>query len=326
MRPVDALGSVPVLIVLVEVHQDHGDVVHHRAALLGDPPVPGLLCKLLRCGHGLFWLVLRYQFDRLFRADELPHAIAAHKEHVVFGLDLHLLHLRLRRDAAVLMAHEVAEAAGHVQARVARALRVNAVVRISVKDHSSPVFLDARPLVLQVWLVVASQLYCLHCFDVPLLAFGELAQHHRAVRDVRDRQLLLVVVVDDEGRSRSRHLGAKLFHAVSCAHESLHLLEAVHEHGGHIGCLEALVLDDEFGQVILDKVGDVVSLLAVPVEHGVHREAVVNLEHEPRVLVGALRLQALPASVSQAVGRCVKFLTVGLHGFRCKGGLPVVLR
>mmetsp|Transcript_23267 Transcript_23267/g.62095 ORF Transcript_23267/g.62095 Transcript_23267/m.62095 type:complete len:352 (+) Transcript_23267:194-1249(+) len=262
---------------LFQVYQHDRDVVDHRAALLPDPAVPRLLCKLLRRLHGLLGLELSHNVVGLGWLDELPYAVAADKQRRVVLGEVVLLDLWLAADAAVLVSHQVAQAPGHVQARIARALRVDAVVRVAIEDDAASVLLDASSLVRQLRLVVARERLA-----VPL-APRRRPYRGGAVGHVGNRDLVVGVIVDGNGARGAGELGAELLHAVGARDERLHLLESIYEHRRHLVRHEAAILYYELRQVLLDEIRDIVALLAVPVEDGVDRAVLLALdaEHEP---------------------------------------------
>mmetsp|Transcript_58819 Transcript_58819/g.190435 ORF Transcript_58819/g.190435 Transcript_58819/m.190435 type:complete len:286 (+) Transcript_58819:479-1336(+) len=219
------------------------------------------------------------------------------------------------------MAHQVAETTGHVQTGIACVLGVDAVVRVAVENHTAARLLDACPLVLQVGLVVASKG---HTNKGRFRGILVRAEHTGAVCHVGDGDLVLGVVVHHECRGGARHLCAEFLHSVHRHHQALDLLEVIEQHGGHVRGLEAWVAKDELGERVLDVLRHIVPLLAVAVEDAVNGEVSVDLQDHPRVLVGALGLQALAAGVAEARRDDVDLVSQVSHGFIGERGLRLV--
>mmetsp|Transcript_16587 Transcript_16587/g.47093 ORF Transcript_16587/g.47093 Transcript_16587/m.47093 type:complete len:292 (-) Transcript_16587:92-967(-) len=217
------------------------------------------------------------------------------------------------------MAHEIPEAARHVEPRIARVLRIHTVVRVAVENNAAPGLFDPGPLVLQVRLVVARKRDAL---GVVLAAF-RAADHGRGVGDMGHGELVVHMVVEAHGGRGPGHLRAELLHAVGGGDQALCLLEDIRQHRRHLVGLESRVPDDQLRQILFHEIRYVVAFLAMTVEHSVDRE-IVHLEDEPRILVWAFRLQALSACEAQAAIRGVDLIAHLLHGLVCEGRLPVV--
>mmetsp|Transcript_32820 Transcript_32820/g.94150 ORF Transcript_32820/g.94150 Transcript_32820/m.94150 type:complete len:306 (+) Transcript_32820:454-1371(+) len=217
------------------------------------------------------------------------------------------------------MPHEVADAAGHVQPRVARVLGVDPVVGVAIEHHAAARFLDPRALILEARLVVAGKRHALQVLRAGLPP----PEHRRGVGDVSEGELALDVVVDADRRGGPRHLCGELLHAVRGADDALRLFEHVLQHLGHLLRAESRVLHEELRKVVLDEIGYVMSLLAMPIEHTVHRVR-VHLQGEPRVLVRALRLETLAARMPEAAGHRVEVVSDGLEGLVGEGSLSLI--
>mmetsp|Transcript_119093 Transcript_119093/g.344469 ORF Transcript_119093/g.344469 Transcript_119093/m.344469 type:complete len:210 (-) Transcript_119093:560-1189(-) len=206
----------------LQVGQHNRDIVDDAASFLAYPTVPRFFCQSLGRGHRLVLLECGNDVDGLLRLDKLPNAVAAQEKAVVFRADLVLGHLRHASNPTIGMAHEVADAPGHVQPGVARVLSVYSVVGVAVEHNPPSGLLDPGSLVLQIGLVVPGQRDAV--VDAGL---APLPEHASAVSDMRHRKQLLHMIVDADRGGGPGHLRAEFFHAVGGVHQALGLLEHI---------------------------------------------------------------------------------------------------
>mmetsp|Transcript_83855 Transcript_83855/g.241101 ORF Transcript_83855/g.241101 Transcript_83855/m.241101 type:complete len:228 (+) Transcript_83855:935-1618(+) len=140
---------------------------------------------------------------------------------------------------------------------------------------------------------------------------------------MRHRDAVVNVFVQANRGGRSREIRVKQLHAVGRTDKALRRLEDVFEHGLLVTRLEAGVLEDELGEILLHELGDVVAMLAMSVEHSIDR-ACLRLQDEPRVLVRRFRLEALAASVAHAESSKIKLIAQGLRILLPEGSLVLL--
>merc|ERR1712060_286386 len=169
--------------------------------------------------HGLIW------------RHELPNAIAANQQHVVLGFEFMLAHLWLSTATCIGMAHEIAQATRHIETRIAPVLCVDAMVCIAIEHYTAASLLDARPLILEVWLVISRERNALDAIAVRRV---QLAQNYGAVSHMCERKQALRMVKDRYAGRCARHLRTQLLHPVCCGNQTLDLLEAILHHSWHL--------------------------------------------------------------------------------------------
>mmetsp|Transcript_11157 Transcript_11157/g.30846 ORF Transcript_11157/g.30846 Transcript_11157/m.30846 type:complete len:240 (+) Transcript_11157:748-1467(+) len=202
-------------------------------------------------------------------------------------------HFRLCADTALFMAQNIADATGHVQTRVALALHVDAMVRVSIENHLPSVFLDALTLILEVRFVITSQRLTNQTSTLVV------TNNCSAVCNMRQSDFVRGVVMDGDGSGGARQKGTDLVHLVCSTDYALHLVEHIgHKFRISLGH-KPVVPHDQLRERRFHKVGNMVSVFSMPVEDTVQRETGVYLQHAPRILVRTLRLQPLAARVAE---------------------------
>mmetsp|Transcript_74022 Transcript_74022/g.160115 ORF Transcript_74022/g.160115 Transcript_74022/m.160115 type:complete len:261 (-) Transcript_74022:194-976(-) len=221
------------------------------------------------------------------------------------------------------MPHQVAQATRHVQPRIARILCVNPVVGIAIEDDSPTSFLNPRPLIFQVWLVISSKL---ESFQTRFCRLLPSSENRSAVGDVGNCKRVFVVVMYSNGAGSARQLGVQLLHLVHGGNQTLNLPEGINADTLElvVSRLEPRVLHYQLHEVVFDKIGDIMSLLSMSVEHAVDGKITLHLQHHPRILVWTLRLQAFPACIAQAGRRLVHLFADLCHGLVSEGRLALV--
>mmetsp|Transcript_59766 Transcript_59766/g.155212 ORF Transcript_59766/g.155212 Transcript_59766/m.155212 type:complete len:212 (-) Transcript_59766:351-986(-) len=209
-------------------------------------------------------------------------------------------------------ASEVAHGPGHVQARVALASRVlllgvHSMVPASVEEDNAPCRLDALPLLRHVRLVVDRQVN-----GLDLAFFVHLAQDDAAVTYMRNVENVVLVTVQDHRAGGAAPGGVDLLQRGRLLDEILRLRKGLQQHALRVG-VETVLGKQDLGQVVLDEVGDVVTFAAVAVEHAVQRVLVVHLHDEEAVLIRGLRLEALLAGVTNALGAGLELASLQFH-------------
>mmetsp|Transcript_37590 Transcript_37590/g.75762 ORF Transcript_37590/g.75762 Transcript_37590/m.75762 type:complete len:430 (-) Transcript_37590:18-1307(-) len=303
-------------------HQ-HGDVVHHalpslwihRLVVLPDPVVQGERREPLGGRLRLLGPVGPQALHGLPRLHEAPEAAAAQKQDLVLRLQVPVQGRGLRGDAAGVARREVPQGPRDGQAGAAPLPRVDALAAAAAEGDPA-----ARPLDALALLAEAGPVGRREQLGGAAPARGAPAEHAGAVPSVGHGQPAAPAVVDRDGGGGAGLLGVQPALVVERGDHGLRPPEGLLQDPVHLAAVppEARVPDDEPGQGVPHEVRHLVALGPVAVEDAAERDVAVHAQQQHRVLVRAVRLQALAAR--EAPGGRPAGGPLAEHGLALEGG------
>merc|ERR1712232_996806 len=100
------------------------------------------------------------------------------------------IHLWLGTASSVGVAHKVTQTTRHIETWIAPVLCVDAMICVTIENDTAASLLNTCSLILEVWLVISGQCNSLKGATWFVL---ESAQHYRAVSNVRNCELVLIM-------------------------------------------------------------------------------------------------------------------------------------